>query len=411
MNLYLKVFLLTLGLYFSAAHLSGQSITVSPNSGAPGSSFAVTVTGVGTSWAASPTHCVQIYTASTTLSFTGTTVSSTTLTGTLSIPLGTTAGAYQARVFSGANCTGSTNGTCTNCFTVVTPTFNVSPTSGTQGHTQTLTFTGSGTNWTTGSTHCISLTSGGTTLNVTGTASSATSISGSLTLPFSATAGSYDIKIYDDNAGQCSGNALVCTECYAVTPTANIAFAPNSGSLGSVFPVSLSVANLASAGASTHCVELKNGSTTLSFTANKANGDTTLTGTISVPANATLGFYSVIVYPDGAACLGNNIGYCDSCFKVITLPLALDKIEAELAFSLFPNPSQDDAVTVSFGKPLTSKVSLAVYDLMGKRVISPTTLAPNSTEAVLDIAKLPAGMYLIATSQNGVVLTRRFVRQ
>lgn len=403
---------LFLGLGLISPRLLGQSISINPNSGYPGDAFGVTITGIGTSWASSPTHCVEIFDGNTTISFTGTTVSTTTLTGTVNIPLNATFGAYQARVFTGASCAGATDGTCTNCFTVLEPTISVTPSAGIAGHTETITITGQGTKWTPGSSHCVTLSNGTTSLTFTGTASSATSITGSLTIPFSASVSpAYDVRVFDDNAGQCSGTSLRCVGCFTVNPAPAIAINPDSGSLGSVFPVTITGASVLAANTSTHCVRLTNGNSTITFTATKANGSTNLTGTITVPAGAVLGDYEVVIFPDGGDCLGNNVGYCEDCFKVIELPTSIDR-EGALAFSLYPNPSLSAEVTVSFGQPLAAETRVEVYDLMGKRILSPAQLAPNETETVLNTGLLPSGMYLVVVSQEGTPrVVRRLIRQ
>jgi hypothetical protein len=103
---------------------NAQTISFSPSSGERGSSFGVTVTGIGTSFIASSgilTSCVQIFASPSLLQLTGVNVvNSTTLTGTLNIPMGHSAGVYDGRAYRGNDCAGDQYN-CTDCFTIVKP--------------------------------------------------------------------------------------------------------------------------------------------------------------------------------------------------------------------------------------------------------------------------------------------------
>ncbi|MCB0686314.1 MAG: hypothetical protein KDC53_07310 [Saprospiraceae bacterium] len=107
---------------FSWLSIFSQTISFSPNSGERGgTSFGVTVTGTGVSFVTSTTSCVQIFAQPSTLSLTNVQVTgSSSLTGTLNIPLTHEAGTYDARVYQGPGCTGPQYD-CTNCFTVLHP--------------------------------------------------------------------------------------------------------------------------------------------------------------------------------------------------------------------------------------------------------------------------------------------------
>lgn len=103
---------------------NAQTISFSPSSGERGSSFGVTVTGMGTSFSATSgilSSCVQIFASPSLLQLTGVNVvNSTTLTGTLSIPADHTIGTYNGRAYRGNGCAGDQYN-CTDCFTIVKP--------------------------------------------------------------------------------------------------------------------------------------------------------------------------------------------------------------------------------------------------------------------------------------------------
>ena len=97
------------------------TISFSPSSGDPGTSFGVTVTGTGTRFQNGTTTCIGIF-SSPGLAVTGVSVlNATTLTGTLTIPPGTTPGTFDARAYRGpGGCNGDAYD-CRNCFTVAAP--------------------------------------------------------------------------------------------------------------------------------------------------------------------------------------------------------------------------------------------------------------------------------------------------
>jgi len=109
-------------LLFSYQNIVGQSVSISPTSGQQNSTFGVTVTGVGTTWASSSTnHCVQISNGVSSFNFVGTSTASTTITGTLTIPPDANVGAnYNILVYDAGDgsCSGPLDGTCGNCFEV-----------------------------------------------------------------------------------------------------------------------------------------------------------------------------------------------------------------------------------------------------------------------------------------------------
>ncbi|WP_169433328.1 hypothetical protein, partial [Lewinella cohaerens] len=86
--------------------LQSQTISVSPNTGEQGDMFGVTITGMGTTWSTPNSHCVELTNGGTTITFTGTAASTTSLSGTISIPGGADLGDYDVVVYD------DNSGTC-----------------------------------------------------------------------------------------------------------------------------------------------------------------------------------------------------------------------------------------------------------------------------------------------------------
>lgn len=76
----------------------------------------------------------------------------------------------------------------------------------------------------------------------------------------------------------------------------------------------------------------------------------------------------------------------------------------------YPNPF-NPTTTIVYEVPVTSRVRLSVFDLLGKevRVIVDSTVAPGRHEAVLDATGLASGMYLYTLRSGSFEQTRKMV--
>ena len=300
---------------------------VNPNSIQQCDAFSVTISGTNTTWASGTTHCVEFSDGVSTFSFTGTANSSQQLTGTLEVPANANPSSnYDITVYDvdGGSCSGVSDGTCTNCFTVqAAPTIMLSPTSGEQNSSFGVTVTGMGSTWS--SAHCVEFSDGVSTFNFTGTAITASTLTGTLNIPAGANVSSnYDVKVYNDNMGNCSGvNDGICENCFSVTAAIPVVsfVNPNSIQQCDAFSVTISGTNTTWASGTTHCVEFSDGTSTFSFTGT-ANSSQQLTGTLEVPADANPSSnYDITVYDvDGGSCSGVSDGTCTNCFTVLAAP-------------------------------------------------------------------------------------------
>lgn len=96
-------------------------------------------------------------------------------------------------------------------------------------------------------------------------------------------------------------------------------------------------------------------------------------------------------------------------------PVATEDVpqESDVALAIFPNPSRG-SVTARLSLNASQRVTLVVYDVLGRRVLSDALGVRTAGETVhrLDLAALPAGVYLVRlTGDAGAVATARIVRQ
>ncbi len=87
--------------------------------------------------------------------------------------------------------------------------------------------------------------------------------------------------------------------------------------------------------------------------------------------------------------------------------------ESSVALAVYPNPAYD-ATTISVTLDEPQRVTLAVYDVLGRRVLSENLggLPAAVQTHRLDLAALPPGIYLVQiTGGAGTQATTRFVRQ
>ena len=327
-----RIFLILISVFLCTDVLMSQTISLSPDNGDPGTSFSVTITGMGFSFVGSSTvQCVEVSNGTTTFTFgaSGAASPTMTITGTMSVPITAEAGSdYDVTVYNTTNnsCTGSSTVSCSDCFTVnnAVPLITASsPSMGDRGDSFGVTLTGGNTNWS--GTHCIEISNGSTTLSLLGTANSSTELVGTLDIPLNAVVGAdYDIMVYADMTGDCSGNTDgTCTDCFAVTeptPVGNISPNPNTQRAGETFGVSLTGIGTSWASLTSHCVEIFDDAenVVIQFTTNVASEDFNfMSGSLSIPFATSPGFYNMRVYDqDDGMCTGDLDGSCTDCFFI-----------------------------------------------------------------------------------------------
>ncbi|MGI4970274.1 MAG: T9SS type A sorting domain-containing protein [Janthinobacterium lividum] len=129
---------------------------------------------------------------------------------------------------------------------------------------------------------------------------------------------------------------------------------------------------------------------TLGCTAVSPTGQLVVAGTFSYPS-ATFGSLTLTTNDQQAAFVASAAG----------LPLATKATENPATLALFPNPARH-AATLRLPAPAAEPLSLTLLDMLG-HLVRQQTLPAHATEAVLDLAGLPPGLYLV---QAGTVMSR-----
>lgn len=100
--------------------------------------------------------------------------------------------------------------------------------------------------------------------------------------------------------------------------------------------------------------------------------------------------------------IGGN--FTDTC----GITVGINQIpQYDTSLSVYPNPARDQ-VHLSYSLALSSKVTLSITNLMGEKVLIEALL---TADAVLDISKLPAGVYFICLKKENGSVVRKFIKQ
>lgn len=86
------------------------------------------------------------------------------------------------------------------------------------------------------------------------------------------------------------------------------------------------------------------------------------------------------------------------------------QINQSLDFTCNPNPAKE-FVTISFNSTTTSSLTIAVYDLMGRKIMlvfeGKTSLGINTHQ--IPVHNLMPGVYMLAKTQNGLTSTKKLI--
>ena len=153
---------------------------------------------------------------------------------------------------------------------------------------------------------------------------------------------------------------------------------------------------------------LLNGSgTTLQSSSNNGTASETINRTV------TAGTYYIRVYPRN-----NGAWNANSCYTLRagdgTASRSIDEITSSgrafpgngTGLSLFPNPATQ-TINVSLDR-INDKAELKVYSIMGNLVMRQIT---TKTKTQLNISKLPAGVYMVSTSNGVTTSNSKFVKE
>lgn len=97
--------------------------------------------------------------------------------------------------------------------------------------------------------------------------------------------------------------------------------------------------------------------------------------------------------------IGNTISFCYNC------PVSVPEISRD-AISVYPNPAVN-VLVVKLKDIDCADYTISVSDISGKKLISTLT---GENEVSVDISSLPAGIYFIEASGNGLLKSSKFVK-
>lgn len=291
-------FLLLLIITFSAQ--SQTLVSMTPSTGAVGTTVNVTITGNRTNFTGSTTFILSLGSSIINLSNV-VALSSTSATAKVVIPTNAASGSYTLLAVAGLGLPLQLS----NAFTVtggvpVASLVSITPNAGNQGQSLLVTITGANTTFTQSSSTTIALTSlggGGTPIVApTALAQNNTTLRTLISIPGDATPGAYALVVNTSNDG-----TLILPNAFTVNGTSTgtpkiTAVSPATARRGQTLNVTITGANTNFAQASDLTVSLFNSGSPLTANFAFANSNTSITANFSIPANQTLGLHDVYVF-------------------------------------------------------------------------------------------------------------------
>ncbi|MFT6997128.1 MAG: hypothetical protein ACJAQ4_000878 [Cryomorphaceae bacterium] len=126
--------------------------------------------------------------------------------------------------------------------------------------------------------------------------------------------------------------------------------------------------------------------------------------------------YEVAVKANSGGLIGDYSGVCEITIEGISGLVILDEVDYEmtqddqLSMMIFPNPSDGSEIQISIETALdTDQISLEVYDLQGKKLISELVQNTSGIQR-LNLNGLSKGIYLLqARSGNELITTEKLI--
>jgi len=380
---------------YAAFTVSTATLSLSPISGPVGQPTTLAGSGYSPtttyndciSTSSTAVSCVSGSSGSFTSSSSGAIPGATTLT----VPSGTSPGAYYVIAYIGSTVIQEST------FTVTVPNLSVSPASGPVGQATTL----SGSNYITSTAYsdCLS-TSATATSCVSGSPSSFTSSSSgtipsgtTVTVPSAAAAGPYYVIVYQ-------ASAVVSSAAFSVvTPTMSIA--PASGPSGTM--ITLSGSNYITSTLYSDCLSTSSSATSSCLSASKSSFTTSSSGaipsgtTVSVPSGTVAGTYYVLVYS------GTTV-VTQSTFTVTTASLSISPTQGPTGTTVTLTGSgyaPSTGYAFCFGSSSAAcpgGTSTTFTSTSGGAIPSGTTISsPASGNAYVDVSQGTAGLNFITS--------------
>lgn len=300
----MKHIITTLMLVLSAvfAAQSQSLVSMTPATGATGTTVNVTITGNRTSFTNATNFALSLGTSVIPLTNV-VALNATSVTANVVIPANAASGSYTLLALVGIGLPLQLQ----NAFTVtggapVAGLVSISPNSGNKGQALLVTITGVNTTFTQSSNTTVALTSltGGGTPIVTPTAlaQNNTTLRTLISIPSDATPGQYTLIVSTSNDGNLIlPNAFTVTGGTSGTPKIT-AVTPSTARRGQTLNVTITGSNTNFTQGSDLTVSLFNAGSPLTANFAFANTNTSITANFTIPANQTLGLHDVYVFSD-----------------------------------------------------------------------------------------------------------------
>jgi hypothetical protein len=107
----------------------------------------------------------------------------------------------------------------------------------------------------------------------------------------------------------------------------------------------------------------------------------------------------------------NGYPYTPAIRLNFDIALAVKEVDTEIEHvGLYPNPA-NDFVAIQFTTRSNENVSIAIYDMTGKKIISRDlgTIPTGDQRLSIDINGLNAGMYFYELRQGDATVTKKFI--
>jgi hypothetical protein len=100
----------------------------------------------------------------------------------------------------------------------------------------------------------------------------------------------------------------------------------------------------------------------------------------------------------------NNCGDNVYCENIPLWPTGVNEVNATDGITLYPNPAQSQ-LTI---KGATAGAQIRVFSIIGKQLLQTTT---TTNDAIIDVAQLPPGSYLLHINTAGNTSTKQFIKE
>lgn len=400
---------------FTLSSFSQSIVSINPSSSEINKTLTVGISGRCTNFFQTSSTSSIFWLANGTNSISSSSVnasSNTFMTGTITVPASATLGFWDLYVYNPIDDTLKldTAFEVYDC-NVTPPTIvSVSPKSSATGNNLTVSISGRCTHfYQTSSTSSIFWLANGTDVisPTSVNASNDTYLYGNVAVPSSATLGFWDMYVYnnvDDTIKLAS--AFEIYDCNTTAPSI-VSISPNGSPTSNNLTVSISgrCTNFYQTSSTSSIFWLAKGGNTITPSSINASSNTQMSGGISVPSSAPLGWWDVYVY--------NNVDdtlILPGSFEVYyCTPTGISEINRtnNMPVNIYPNPF-NSTTTFEFANPDAKQLTLFVYNIFGQLVKTIDKI--SSDKIMLNRENLGNGIFIYKLKNSeGTISTGKLI--